>query len=188
MPSPEPRPVDYPLLGEPTVVEFINTLYIDHEGATDFLSTVELTRGWFDALEPKILVDIDCIDESARLMFVEVRNSIRSMFDSTGVEPHARVLESTVNASPGRLSLISDDENLLIRHTIFDSTTTAGAAAFLADAAITIVTGHGLARVLVCDRPACNMRYFQQHRRRRYCNTACANSDRQTRFQQRQKN
>jgi predicted RNA-binding Zn ribbon-like protein len=186
-----PNIVDYPLLGEPPVVEFVNTLYVDPDGVIDFLATVDLVRGWFNALHPTILTDIDLIDESTRLSFVELRNAVRSVFDATeitDVDSPIAALELAVNASPGRLTLIRDAQNRLVRHTIHDTTNPAGVAAFLADAAITITTTHGGGRVLICDRPACNMRYFQQHRRRRYCNPACANSDRQTRFQKRHKN
>jgi len=181
----------YPLLGEPPVVEFVNTLYIDLDGATDFLGTIDLARGWFSALVPMILTDIDRIDEPSRLEFVKLRDAIRSVFDSTertDLDSPVSVLESAVNASPGRFTLVRGDQGRLLRRTIHDSASPAGAAAFLADAAITVATTHGTGRVLICDRPACNLRYFQQHRRRRYCNPACANSDRQTRFQQRQKN
>lgn len=183
----EPLPIEYPLLGEPPVVEFINTLYVDRNGVIDFLATVDLTRGWFHALEPPILNEIDSINERDRRKFVELRAAIRSVFDATDDGRHDRLLESVVNASPGQLSLSRDSEGQLVRLMVFDSSTSVGAAAFLADAAITIATADGPRRVRVCDRPACNMRYFQQHRRRRYCNSACANSDRQTRFQQRHK-
>ncbi len=33
----------------------------------------------------------------------------------------------------------------------------------------------------VCDRPGCNLSYFRDHHRRRYCNLRCANTDRQYR-------
>lgn len=191
MQPPDTDIVEYPLLGEPPVIEFINTLYVDPDGVVDFLANVDLARGWFNALEPTILTDVDRIDEPARLRFVELRDAIRSMLDdteSTDLDSSLELLESTVNASPGRLALIRDEQNQLSRHTIHDATNPPGAAAFLADAAITIATTPSGGKVLICDRPACNMRYFQQHRRRRYCNPACANSDRQTRFQQRHKN
>ncbi len=185
------EPVEYPLLGEPPVVEFVNTLYVVPDAITDFLGTVDLARGWFSAVVPAILTDVDRIDEPSRLEFVRLRDAIRSVLDATertDLDSPVGVLESAVNASPGRLTLVRDDQGRLVRRTIHDAANPAGAAALLADATITVATTHGSGRVLICDRPACNMRFFQQHRRRRYCNPACANSDRQTRFQQRRKN
>lgn len=182
---------EYPFLGEPPVVEFINTLYVDHEGVTDYLATVDLAQCWFGALVPTLLTNVDNLDEVARLRFVELRDAIRLVFDateSTDLDSPVVVLESAVNSSPGRLTLIRNDQNRLARHTNYDLSDPAGVAAHLADAAIAIGSSFGSGRVLICDRPACNMRYFQQHRRRRYCNPACANSDRQRRFQQRHKN
>lgn len=187
MRSPEPKPVEYPLLGEPAVVEFINTENVDPDGTFDFLATVDLARGWFRALEPFILTDVEALDETARCGLVELRSAIRTVFDttrSTNVERAIAVVESAINASPGRITLTRDDQNRYVRHTVHETSTPAGTAALLADAAIEIATEPGPGRVLVCDRPACNMRYFQQHRRRRYCNPRCANSDRQSRFQQ----
>lgn len=188
MPASDGSTIVYPLLGEPPVVEFVNTLYADADGVTDFLATVDLARGWFGALTPVVLTDVDQIDEPARVELVDLRDAIRIVFAGSAgadLDVAAAVLERAVNASPPQFRLTPDERGLLARHTVYNTATPAGAAALLADAAITIASTPGAGRVVVCDRPACNMRYFQQHRRRRYCNPACANSDRQARFQQR---
>lgn len=183
--------VEYPLLGEPPVVEFINTLYRDADGVTDFLANIDLARGWFGAVAPTIIGDTRPIDGAALEGFVELRDAIRAVFDSDGgieVADAVAVLESAFNASPSRVAVIYDDQHRLLRRSIHDISDPKGTAALLADQAITLATAQDPGQVLICDRPGCHMRYFQQHRRRRYCNPACANSDRQTRFQQRHKN
>lgn len=183
--------VEYPILGEPPVVEFANTLYTDTTGVFDFLSTVSLARGWFAALEPSALSGAACVSEEDRGRLVELRTAIRVLTDTgdrTDVASSLAVLERTVNAAPGRVALTADDAGLVTVATTWDLADPVAAAACLAHAAIDVVAGRAAGPIRTCDRPACNMRYLQQHRRRRYCNPACANSDRQTRFQQRQKN
>jgi CGNR zinc finger len=34
----------------------------------------------------------------------------------------------------------------------------------------------------ICSRPDCDLFYFRDHHRRRYCNVRCANADRQARY------
>lgn len=188
MNGPRTPGVAYPLLGEPVVVEFINTFYVDPDGVTDFLATVDLARGWFRVLEPSILDDVATIDDIALSRIVELRSAIRTLFaarPTTGFAAAAKIIESAVNARPGQIHLTRDDNGAIESRRIHDVALWADAAGRLAHDAISIAATPTNGLVLVCDRPACNMRYFQQHRRRRYCNPACANSDRQRRFQQR---
>jgi predicted RNA-binding Zn ribbon-like protein len=183
--------IEYPLLGEPPVIEFVNTLYDGPDGEVDFLGSVELARGWFSAVTPTVLSSVDLLDERARRDLVRLRSAIRTVFDAVPVDAldeAVELLESTVNASPGRVRLTVTDHGRLVARTAHDTARPAGTAALLAHGAVTIAAEPSSGRVLVCDRPACHMRYLQQHRRRRYCNPACANADRQARFQQRHKN
>lgn len=39
--------VEYPVLGEPVVIEFANTLYRDGSTTTDYIETPTLAAGWF---------------------------------------------------------------------------------------------------------------------------------------------
>jgi predicted RNA-binding Zn ribbon-like protein len=185
------RGIEYPLLGEPPIVEFVNTLYVDRAGTFDFLSTVELARGWFAALEPPILSDVERVDDAVRHGFVELRSAVLAVIDSSDVTRFAAALaelESAANASPSSIKVTTDQSGLLTVDTIWDLADPAGTSALLAHAAIDVVAGRTAGPILVCDRPGCNMRYLQHHRRRRYCNPACANAHRQARFQQRNRN
>lgn len=185
------RGIEFPLLGEPPIVEFVNTLYVDRAAAFDFLSTVELARGWFAAVEPSILSDVERVDDAVRQGFVELRSAVLAVIDSSDVTRVAAAvveLESAANASPSRIKVTTDRSGIFTTDTIWDLSDPAGTTALLAHAAIDVVAGRTPGPILVCDRPGCNMRYLQHHRRRRYCNPACANAHRQTRFQQRNKN
>ena len=191
MSAPEQAAVEYPILGEPLVVEFINTLYIDPTGTFDFLGTVDLARGWFTALEPRIAADVERIDEPTLCDLLELRSAIRDVTETSDliqVTPSIRILESAANRSPARISLTCTGSNLLDVQRVHDLSGPDGTIALLAHAAIDIAAKEQPGQVLICDRPACNMRYLQRHRRRRYCNPACANADRQARFQQRRRN
>ena len=64
---------DYPVLGEPIAVEFVNTLHISPNGSFDFLGDVDLTRWWFDAIDsPSSMQSMD-VNENARRSLVEFR-------------------------------------------------------------------------------------------------------------------
>ena len=183
--------IEYPMLGEPVVVEFVNSLYIDSNGAFDFLGDLALARGWFMALSSTILDPVDQLTESGRLTLLTLRSAIRAVFDATpesDLESAIAVLEATANASPASVRVTTNSDNQLTMHAVHATTHLAGAAARLAVDAIELAAEDSKNRVLVCDRPACHMHYLQHHRRRRYCNAACANADRQFRFQERHKN
>lgn len=191
MPAPNQVPIEYPLLGEPPVVEFVNTFYVDPSGSFDFLETVDRARGWFTALEPPILLNVERLDETALHDVIELRAAIRTVTatnDLASVSPSLATLQSAANRSPAHIELSCTDSGELNVHRVHDLSGPDGTLAFLAHAAIDIAAGNGPGRLLICDRPACNMRYLQHHRRRRYCNPACANADRQARFQQRHRN
>ena len=186
--SPARATVEYPLLGEPTVVELCNTLYVDPDGTTDFLGDLELTRGWFAALDPPILDQSHRLDECDRRAVVRLRDAARGLFeaDAGAMAPPdgaMATLEEAVHRTRSRLTL--DWQAGVGFRTGWERDTgdPASVISRLALAAIEVLVGER--QVRTCDRPACQMRYFQQHRRRRYCNPACANADRQHRFHDR---
>ncbi len=181
------RPVEYPLLGEPVVVELCNTLYVGEGATLDFLGDLDLARGWLAALGPSVLERPDRFRERDRRDLVELRRALREIF---GADTSARptdealaALERALHLAPPRPSVgWSATYGLTVEHH-HDRTDPAGVLSLLAHEAVEVLGGDR--RVLVCDRPACEMRFLQQHRRRRYCNPACANADRQRRFHDR---
>ena len=185
--------VDYPVLGEPIAVEFVNTLYISPNGSFDFLGDIDLARGWFDSIgSPSSLRPMD-VDEAARRALVELRASVAELFDAraTGLLPPDAALDvvnTAANGSRVRRQLEWTDHGGPFVRDHHDLDRAAGAAALLAREAMAMVADTTGGPVLVCDRPACSMRYLQHHRRRRYCNPACANADRQARHQRRHRN
>jgi predicted RNA-binding Zn ribbon-like protein len=182
--------IQYPLLGEPVVVELINTLYVDDNGTIDFLADADLAQGWLIAVRDRIEVSIVlcAVDVDA---LRELRNAIR-LATTIDSKPSSKLFCEAIDTI-NRAASLSPITRLLRWNgskppTLATPPCHVGInsllSRFAADA-IDIIAGTANGEVAICGRPACTMRFLRQHHRRRYCNVRCANADRQSRYYKR---
>ena len=180
---------ELPILGEPLIPEFANTLYRYEHTQFDVFDR----PGWASAW----MVTAPCAFERAAPRRVTARDlgRLRRLRDAIRVvllcnHAHRRagaiavINEAARLTKPRRELVLLRDGALAVN---------AGSSAsrldtFLASIAWQMfdTVEHGdLDLIKVCDRPGCNMFYFRDHHRRRYCNARCANADRQARYNKR---
>ncbi len=179
------RVPDLPILGEPLIAEFANTLYIDETSRLDVLDRPAWTAAWLrqapcaaDLAAPHRLRSEDTeqlrvLRDAVRGLLVRGRHCRAADIEVVNVaarsgESH-RLLASSAN---GQLEVISGHRS----H---------GIERVLSAVAISVVDSveNGVFDLhQVCSRPGCNRFFFRDHHRRRYCNPRCANADRQARY------
>jgi predicted RNA-binding Zn ribbon-like protein len=178
------RVPDLPLLGEPLLAEFANTLYVDATTRLDVLDSPSWTGEWLrqapcaaGLAHPSRLSS----DDVAKLR--ALRNAVRALLERRHNASAADIEVINAAAQSGVLvrQLVSDGDDLQVvdraRHGRIDTMLSAIALGVL-DA-----VEHGTFELhRVCDRPGCNLYYFRDHHRRRYCNSRCASADRQARY------
>jgi hypothetical protein len=178
-----------PILGEPLIAEFANTLYVDRGLRVDVLEHPSWTTAWLEQApcanhltRPQRLRRSDAerlrlLRDAVRGLLLPTRNAARSA--DIAMVNHAASL-----ASSNRTLIWQPERGLVV-------TTKAAAPAIdlllstIATRVIDAVETGDLRLVEVCTRPDCNMFYFRQHHRRRYCNERCASVDRQARYNRR---
>ena len=176
---------DLPILGEPLIAEFANTLYIDESARLDVLDRHSWIAAWFrqapcaaDLTHPGRLRSQD----AARLR--SLRDAVRGLLEcqrdcraadidviNTAARPgmsHRRLASSAT----GELEVVIDIGSRVIERVL----------AVIALRVVDAVENGTFDLNQRCDRPGCNLYYFRDHHRRRYCNVRCANADRQARY------
>ena len=176
---------ELPILGEPLIPEFANTLYVDGPTRLDVLDRPAWINAW--------LRQAPCaaglagprrvrIEHAARLRVL--RDALRGLLTRTRSD-HTSDVEA-INEAAGlavgrrQLVLAADGELEAV-----NNTAATGIDRLLSDIALRVIEAvhagqFGLTEV--CTRPGCSLFYFRDHHRRRYCNTRCANADRQARY------
>lgn len=179
------RVPDLPILGEPLIAEFANTLYVDEVTRLDVLDRPSWIAAWFrqapcaaDLTHPERLRSQD----AARLRML--RDAVRGLLERRRDCPAADIDVINTAARPGmsQRRLASSAAGELEVVTGIGSRGIGGVLAVIALRVIDAVENGTFDLNQVCDRPGCNLYYFRDHHRRRYCNVRCANADRQARY------
>lgn len=180
-------PIDYPLLGEPLLIEFLNTKYVDGSRSIDFLADAKLARGWVIALSDRFgaPIDFDLADTAALRL---LRDAIRLLTTTSGPTQKPKSIKDAISEINRAVSLAPRTRMLdwnVGRVTLAAARRPDSIASLLSNLAadaIDIIVGITPSTVEVCSRPECNLRFLRQHHRRRYCNERCASADRQSRY------
>ncbi len=179
------RVPNLPILGEPLIAEFANTLYIDETSRLDVLDHPAWMTAWLrqapcaaDLATPHRLRSEDTkqlrvLRDAVRRLLACGRHycaaDIEIINTAARSEGSHRLLASS---SSGQLEVISGHRS----HSI-ESVLSAMAISVLDSVERGTFDLHQ-----VCSRPGCNLFFFRDHHRRRYCNPRCANADRQARY------
>jgi predicted RNA-binding Zn ribbon-like protein len=175
---------DLPILGEPLLAEFANTLYIDGTTRLDVLDRSAWFAAWLR--QAPCAADLTHLnrlrtEEAARLRVL--RDAVRGLLEHRHEARAADIEVINAAASPGMSlrRLVADAGELVVvsgaRPGGID-----GLLSAIALAVLDAVENETFDLHQVCDRPDCNLYYFRDHHRRRYCNSRCASSDRQARY------
>ena len=179
------RVPDLPILGEPLIAEFANTLYVDEATRLDVLDRPSWIAAWFrqapcaaDLTYPERLRSQD----ATRLKVL--RDAVRGLLECRRDCRAADIDAINTAARPGMSQhrLASSAAGELEVVTGIGSRGVDGVLAVIALRVIDAVENGTFDLNQVCDRPGCNLYYFRDHHRRRYCNNRCANADRQARY------
>jgi predicted RNA-binding Zn ribbon-like protein len=179
---------DLPILGEPLIAEFANTLYVDGPIRLDALDHPAWITAW--------LQQAPCAAELGGPYRVRtneaeqlrsLRDALRGLLTRTSHNNASDV--ETINAAAGpaasrRLLVFAADGELKV----VNSNRATGIDRLLSTIALRIIEAIDCGQFSLnqmCSRPGCNLFYFRDHHRRRYCNTRCANADRQARYNKR---
>lgn len=176
---------DLPILGEPLIAEFANTLYIDGTTHLDVLDRPAWIAAWLrqapcaaDFVHPNRLRAEDT--EQLRVL----RDAVRGLLvrgrqcraaDIEVINVAARFGEShrlLALSATGALEVVSRSRSRGIERVL----------SAIAVSVVDAVESGVFDLHRVCSRPGCNLFYFRDHHRRRYCNPRCANADRQARY------
>ncbi len=176
---------DLPILGEPLIPEFANTLYVDGPTRLDVLDHPAWINAWLrqapcaaELAGPQRIR----IEDAARLRVL--RDALRGLLPRTGSDRTSDV--ETINEAAGlavgrRQLVVAEDGEL----DVVNNVVATGMDRLLSNIALRVTESvdagqFGLNQV--CTRPGCNLFYFRDHHRRRYCNSRCANAHRQARY------
>jgi hypothetical protein len=180
---------DLPILGEPLIPEFANTLYVHQSGTLDVFARAGWAAAW--------MVTAPCAVEASApsrvnkydlTRLADLRSAIRAILLSD-LRNDREVAVTTINKEARRATscatLVLESNGKLA---VASESSASGLDAFLALIARNVIELFGsgdIQFVNVCSRPQCNMFYFRDHHRRKYCNERCSSADRQARYNQR---
>ena len=179
---------ELPILGEPLIPEFANTLYRDEHAQFDVFDHSSWAAAW--------MVSAPCVSERAPRRFSNddlaqlrsLRDAIRRLLDPDSDRDRAGTLavinQAARMAMPRRELVLVGSSELAVKA----GSRASSLESFLASIAWRVfdaVENGDLELISLCSRPGCNMFYFRHHHRRRYCNQRCANTDRQARYNRR---
>ena len=180
---------DLPILGEPLISEFANTLYIDGNKRVDVLEHPGSVAAWLQQAPcaaglaaPRRIRRAEV--EQLRLLRDAIRRLLLSTRGQTFRADFA-VINDAANAASSRRALAARRNVSLIVVAESAASPFETLLSEIGTAVIDAVQHEHFALHQVCSRPDCHMFYFRHHHRRRYCNERCANADRQARYNRR---
>lgn len=178
------RVPDLPILGEPLLAEFANTLYVDATTRLDVLDSPSWTVEWLKEApcaaglaHPSRLSN----DDVAKL--TALRDAVRALLERRHNVRAVDIEVINTAAQSGVIvrRLVSDGNDVQVVRRARPG----GIDTVLSAIALSVLDAveHGTLDLhQMCDRPGCNLYFFRDHHRRRYCNARCANADRQARY------
>jgi predicted RNA-binding Zn ribbon-like protein len=182
--------VEAPLLGEPPVVEFANTIYAQRGELRDGLRTREQLREWLGLHADALGLSPRAVARAPLGRMRRLRDDVRACLAAVvrGAElpeealahinrasaaaPVALRLEGT---SPGELRPVAD---------VFGEAVDAAPGA-IARAAIELLGGPLRTGLRACGAPGCVLFFVKDHPRREWCSVTCGNRARVARHYQR---
>lgn len=177
-----------PILGEPFVVEFANSLYRLGDGSSiDFLGSAELVEAWFGSV---LSVSGETMDSGSAAIYTselrELRGVVIDLLEAVVAKRAIVGSEiSALNAYAARasarleLSWNGDQRSAAL---VYSGSTTDILLAQIAGDAISFLATEQPASLRRCERPDCFMLFVQQHRKRRFCSESCSHRTRQARY------
>lgn len=185
--------VEYPVLGEPVVIEFANTLYLDGSTTTDFIETPVLAAGWFAASPTACLLERP--ERLSRTMIEplrHLRDAVHLLIGASidGTVPPSQALRVVNQHSSSVLSSTTLTWSSGSGPVAHDRASGKGLEALLGRLAldcIRLVSGPDAERLRRCASPGCPMFFLKNHSRRRWCHNSCGHRERQSHYYRRQK-
>lgn len=183
-------PIDYPLLGEPLLIELVNTVYTDRNGTFDYLGDITLAQGWLTAINDRLGAPIT-LEVAGTTMLKHLRDATRLLTTTSSPAPNPKRFADAI-ADINRAAALSPAAPQLQwnrnKPTLAPTARPNSLESLLSTLAcdvIAVIAGNRAGAIETCSRPDCNMRFLRQHHRRRYCNERCASTDRQSRYYKR---
>jgi predicted RNA-binding Zn ribbon-like protein len=160
-------------LGEPLTVELVNSLYVDGDDRYDVL--IEHPEAWLQALDLVVPDDLCAL----RRLRDAIRSLVHAQVDGTPApERSLWLINDSARTPPAQQLQRVDGRWAVVTEAPHDDASLRG---FLAAEAIELLAtrGEGLRR---CAAPDCGLVFFQQHRRRRFCQHTCSGRTRQAAY------
>lgn len=187
--------IEFPLTGEPLVLDLINTRPQTASGTVDLLSTPACLRAWLDVEADRLTTSVGGAAVTAADVAAvrAVREQAATAVDRArqGKRPPAatlRALEAAQRAAPAYRELGWDGTAVTSTPRRTGSLGVRVAAA-LAEAAIDLLADTAaVTAVRVCEAQDCVLLFLPAHPRRRWCSAArCGNRARVARYYERHK-
>jgi predicted RNA-binding Zn ribbon-like protein len=178
---------DLPLLGEPTGIEFANTLYGSGADQFDFLGDKHLARLWLE----HALVGREAAPRALSVASVaslrELRNGVHRLVVAlceASAPDCAAVALVNRHAAAGcaHAELVWHHPSPPSARMCFRGDAMARICAVLATSCIELCTGARRGAVRRCEGPGCSLLFVQHDRRRRFCHESCSHRARQRKY------
>jgi predicted RNA-binding Zn ribbon-like protein len=178
----------FPLLDEPFVVEFANTLYQSETETIDFLATRMLIEAWFQFCVHAARFDKPRLSNASLQTVRDLRNCVHTIC--------AHIVDNKPENVSDAVATLNRIATVATKHTKLrwsgHQTSTinyewAGKPeqiflARLADEAITFFASDTSKLIKRCATPVCNLLFVQEHHRRNFCTELCSQRTRQHRY------
>ncbi len=181
-------PDTFPLLGEPFVAEFANTLYKTETETIDFLANRPLFEGWFKHAECTKPFDQPRLSNESLQTIRTLRNAVHMlcthMVDHTPADTSDAigVLNRTSQLATKQIELISASGQQLKTHERWYGKAEHVFVATLASEAINFFVSEDCSKLRRCATPICSLLFVRGHHRRNFCTEHCSQRTRQNRY------
>ncbi|GAA2866710.1 CGNR zinc finger domain-containing protein [Pseudonocardia halophobica] len=182
-----------PLLGEPTPVELMNTVWADRAGVHDALATPDEAVAWLRRVLPDPPVPdpdrLRLVRDALRRLAAERTGDPRPSAGSA-VPTRAdalRVLDEACAAAPTWSSLRWEPGEEPRREVRSDAAGDRVLIAGLAEQAVRFFAGEEAAELRACLAPGCVLYFVRHHPRREWCSAGCGNRARVARHYRRRR-
>jgi predicted RNA-binding Zn ribbon-like protein len=188
MPDTQVGPDAFPLLGEPFVAEFANTLYQTDTETIDFLATRLLPEAWFRHAHCAGAFDRPRLNDKDLQLVRELRNAVHMICthivdDIPGpATKSTEVLNRTSRLATAHVELeYTNSQRLMMQHK-WSGKAEHVFLARLATETIVFFAGDDSSRLRRCATPVCNLLFVKEHHRRNFCTEHCSQRTRQNRY------
>ncbi|GAA2360624.1 CGNR zinc finger domain-containing protein [Nonomuraea africana] len=180
-----------PLLGEPLPIELANTAYAVRGRPREGLPSAEHLAAWLESVRSRLPLPLPSelvVTEADLASARELRASVRALAEAavTGAAPPARAL-ATLNersrSAPRWRELRWDGRPVALTHAA--APPVAAALSAVAEAAVDLFAGPGLAALRACQGPGCVLFFVKDHPRREWCSAGCGSRARAARHYER---